>query len=237
MVFEKFFKNKIKSYKRSLVVPDNSPFSKSSAYYNYYSHPIMNYLNWNRLKIAFDLLKSYKLLNKNYEVLDAGCGGGIILPTLSKYYRKVCAVDYSEDINVVEEWFFNNNYGKNVHFQKADIRELPFNDEQFDMVFSLDVLEHILDVEVAIEEIKRVLKQKGHLLVTLPLEEFPHSVGRKVYGLGDPGHYKGSAKNSNDVLKIFLENEFIKLEDIKTPFKFLPSKINLYRVLLFKLET
>lgn len=237
MILGGFLRKKIESYKRLLVVSESCPFPKESSYhYNYYSYPVMNYLNWNRLKNAFELLKRHELLKNNFVVLDAGCGGGVILPTLVKYYREVFAVDYSEELTRVKEWFFNN-YGKNVHFKRADIRSLPFNNMQFDMIFSFDVLEHIKDVEVAINEIKRVLKHEGYLLVTLPLEEVPHKVGRLIYGLNEPDHYKGTAKNSEEILKVFLKNGFIKIEDIKTPFKFLPSKMNLYRILLLKKDS
>ena len=49
---------------------------------------------------------------------------------------------------------------------------LPFRDETFDVVFMLDVLEHIKKQDKAILEMKRVLKKNGYLLITSPALQF-----------------------------------------------------------------
>lgn len=51
---------------------------------------------------------------------------------------------------------------------RADALALPFPDNTFDAVFIFDVLEHIDADDVALEELRRVLKPRGHLLVTVP---------------------------------------------------------------------
>lgn len=51
---------------------------------------------------------------------------------------------------------------------RADATALPFRDHAFDAVFIFDVLEHIDAEELALKELGRVLKPKGHLLVTVP---------------------------------------------------------------------
>ncbi len=53
----------------------------------------------------------------------------------------------------------------NVHFQIADIMNLPFDDETFDHVFICFVLEHLPDPVGALLSLKRVLKKEGSITV------------------------------------------------------------------------
>jgi hypothetical protein len=50
-----------------------------------------------------------------------------------------------------------------------DLSRLTFDDEQFDLVISFDVLEHVPDYHAALREIVRVLKPGGRLLMTAPI--------------------------------------------------------------------
>lgn len=56
----------------------------------------------------------------------------------------------------------------------ADLLELPFEDNSFDIVTCREVIEHVEDEQKALKEIKRVLKPHGYLLITTPnLYNFP----------------------------------------------------------------
>jgi len=54
---------------------------------------------------------------------------------------------------------------------KADICALPFNNDQYDLIFCNHVLEHIQDDKKAMEELYRVLKKGGTLIAQVPLNE------------------------------------------------------------------
>ena len=54
---------------------------------------------------------------------------------------------------------------------KADICALPFNNDQYDLIFCNHVLEHIEDDKKAMEELYRVLKKGGTLIAQVPLNE------------------------------------------------------------------
>ena len=54
---------------------------------------------------------------------------------------------------------------------KADICALPFNNDQYDLIFCNHVLEHIPDDKKAMEELYRVLKKGGTLIAQVPLNE------------------------------------------------------------------
>lgn len=70
----------------------------------------------------------------------------------------------------------------------ADVHDLPFKDEEFDVVLCIEVLEHVLDPKKAIAEMKRVLKKEGSLILTTrfvyPIHDAPHDYWRFTkYGL------------------------------------------------------
>ena len=104
--------------------------------------------------------KLYKNKN-NLNILDIGCGTGIIMQKLSKY-GKVYGIDVSDDALK----FCKARNLKNI--KKASVMKIPFKNNSFDLVGCFDVLYHkgINDDLKAIKEIYRVLKKSGRLLVT-----------------------------------------------------------------------
>lgn len=99
--------------------------------------------------------------------LDVGCHGGTFTKiVLSKIGSKdLYGIDISKP--AIEYIKKKIPYG---HFQAADVQQLPFKDNFFDAVFCLEVLEHVDDPEMALKEIKRVLKKDGYGVVLVPSE-------------------------------------------------------------------
>jgi ubiquinone/menaquinone biosynthesis C-methylase UbiE len=55
---------------------------------------------------------------------------------------------------------------------KMDITDIQYPDNTFDIIFCLDVLEHVIDAEKAISELYRVLKKDGWgLIISTPISE------------------------------------------------------------------
>jgi ubiquinone/menaquinone biosynthesis C-methylase UbiE len=98
-------------------------------------------------------------------------------------------------------------YKTTIDFHVGDIAELPFEDERFDRVYSISVLEHMEQGqdEKAMKEMSRVLKPGGRLLVTVDFA--PNPMPRKSYtekdihrlikisGLELSGNYDYSTRN------------------------------------------
>lgn len=55
-----------------------------------------------------------------------------------------------------------------VELHNLDTDPLPFPDEHFDIVFAFEVFEHLANPQFALEEVYRVLKQKGRFLLSIP---------------------------------------------------------------------
>ena len=98
-------------------------------------------------------------------VLDLGCGDGSITMLLAKRVgaRRVYGVDLDE--GALAEAF---KRGLNVF--KADLSKdpLPLPDESVDLVLALEVIEHLMNPDHMLREIRRVLRRGGSLVVSTP---------------------------------------------------------------------
>ncbi|MBK8293989.1 MAG: class I SAM-dependent methyltransferase [Solirubrobacterales bacterium] len=97
-------------------------------------------------------------------VLDAGCGEGESLERLARYLPdQVSGVDLNP-----ESVEFTRKRIPEGDFQVADILDLPFPDDSFDLVFCLEVLEHIPEPWAAVAELARVCR--GDIVISVPSE-------------------------------------------------------------------
>ena len=114
-----------------------------------------------RRKIVLDFIRQRYPNRHDLEILDAGCGTGVMLQELQPLGTAV-GVDISE-----EALQFCRKRGlENV--RNADVLELPFKARHFDFVAALDVVEHIDDDVRALREFWRVLKPGGRLFIFVP---------------------------------------------------------------------
>jgi ubiquinone/menaquinone biosynthesis C-methylase UbiE len=112
-------------------------------------------------------------------VLDAGCGGGMQLKELVQIYGSGAV---GIDLSPISLALCKERSTTAYPIEKlinSSVSELPFKDETFNAVVSLDVLYHkgIPDDVAALKEVERVLKEDGILILNLPAYEFlsgPH---------------------------------------------------------------
>lgn len=114
-----------------------------------------------------DLLHADTIYSAGSLVLEAGCGVAAQTITLAKNSPTalITSVDISES-SIAEAKRKAADAGlTNVHFQQADIFNLPFTDESFDHVFICFVLEHLPCPAEALLSLKRFLKKGGTITV------------------------------------------------------------------------
>jgi SAM-dependent methyltransferase len=75
---------------------------------------------------------------------------------------------------------------------KVDLQDLPFDDSSYDFIFASHVLEHIPDDQMAIREIRRVLKPNGVAILPVPVVcektiEYPEANPHEAYHMRAPG--------------------------------------------------
>jgi ubiquinone/menaquinone biosynthesis C-methylase UbiE len=99
---------------------------------------------------------------RHQRVLDAGCGGGRYSVALSRLgFGKVVGLDWStQGIALATERAAQAGV-RDVTYVTGDVLALPFEDREFDVVFSNGVLHHTTDTRRGVREMARVLKPGG----------------------------------------------------------------------------
>ena len=104
--------------------------------------------------------------NENNKIIDVGCGMGLMLEELS-HYGKIFGMDFEPE---AVEFCKNSLGGGNVF----DVRvgsipyDVPFQENFFDYVFALDVIEHVENDIEALIVLKKLLRPNGKLILTVP---------------------------------------------------------------------
>jgi ubiquinone/menaquinone biosynthesis C-methylase UbiE len=112
-----------------------------------------------------ELYDKVDLKNKK-EILDVGCGtGAVTLDIAQSTSGNVTGIDIdSEKLEEAKKVLSNI---PNIKLMEADVLDLPFEDETFDLVVFTVVLIYIKDQQKAITEMARVTKKDGFVLATL----------------------------------------------------------------------
>ncbi|MFH1749643.1 MAG: class I SAM-dependent methyltransferase [bacterium] len=98
-------------------------------------------------------------------ILDAGCGNGFFTNQLAQRAKKVVGIDISDKLLKHAR---ENIKTENVSLKKADLtKELPFQDDQFDIVISIMVLQYLPQIKKFVSECSRILKPDGKLIVII----------------------------------------------------------------------
>lgn len=100
-------------------------------------------------------------------VLDAGCGEGNVAMYLAEHHGlKVDAIDLLNfNITNAKANATRQNQGQNVTFQVGTYMQLPYADNSFDAVYTMETLVHAPDYREALSEFLRVLKPGGKLVL------------------------------------------------------------------------
>jgi SAM-dependent methyltransferase len=115
--------------------------------------------------------------------LDIGIGLGAIANRLREHAEEFIGIDISgENLTRIRQ----QTQGESVDLLKMSSEHLGFSGSLFDIVLLIDVLEHVADDKRTLDEIFRVLRPGGFLIVTAPNKLFPiethgcHIRGRQV---------------------------------------------------------
>jgi 2-polyprenyl-3-methyl-5-hydroxy-6-metoxy-1,4-benzoquinol methylase len=124
---------------------------------NPFDHPPANWSPEN-FQYHWDFFKPYA----RGALLDYGCGRGDFTRLLKPYGSSIHGVDVSENALQLARQATPDS---DIDFQLLSDSKIPFPANFFDTIVSVDVLEHILDIETALEEIHRTLKPGGYFLL------------------------------------------------------------------------
>lgn len=116
-----------------------------------------------------------ELLNpqKKEKILEAGCSWGFYLTLINKVFRDVHL--YGVDIDEKSLFFAKRDLkATGIKILKSDLqKKLPFRNNFFDKIIISEVAEHLTDDKKAFQQLLRVLKPGGTLIVTVPNKNYP----------------------------------------------------------------
>ncbi len=108
---------------------------------------------------------------KAAKVLNLGTGEGDYDPMIAEHCKQLISCDINEaDIAWAREI---NSQVANLEYRVENALELSFEDNSFDLLVSVDVMEHVGEPERMTREVARVLKPGGLALITFPQINFP----------------------------------------------------------------
>lgn len=103
-------------------------------------------------------------------VLEVGFGAGVTFPNLHKIYQEIYGLDLNAPTGEVADVF--KAMGIETHLQNGNVLSMPYEDDFFDTVLLISILEHLKPSEQqqAFGEIRRVLKPNGQVVYGVPIE-------------------------------------------------------------------
>jgi 2-polyprenyl-3-methyl-5-hydroxy-6-metoxy-1,4-benzoquinol methylase len=96
------------------------------------------------------------------KILDAGCGTGSLARIIACNYQAEISGCDTSDSRIAEAQGLSNG---SLHYFKANLVNMPVCDNHYDVIFIRFVLEHTLEPHRIIQELTRILKPGGHLVV------------------------------------------------------------------------
>jgi SAM-dependent methyltransferase len=141
-----------------MVINEKSPL--------YFEHIGFKFSEW---ASPYDARQRVKLIKKmmppnamQTSCLEVGCGTGMITGSLLPLVRKLSVVDISTKLAQA----VGSRFG--IDWKAMDACDLQFPNDSFDLVVSSECIEHTSNPKKALQEMARVLKSGGTLIVTSP---------------------------------------------------------------------
>ena len=145
-------------------------------------YPAMEHLNYIDFEPAlhrarFVIAQLAKLDAERGRFLDAGCGPGVLLSLILQ--AKAEWIGQGIDISAsccdyARKLVQRKGVDDRARLDVGDIRDLPYDDEEFDLVVAVEVLAHVRDSEVGMRELLRVLEPGGRCILALPVNLQAH---------------------------------------------------------------
>jgi ubiquinone/menaquinone biosynthesis C-methylase UbiE len=138
-------------------------------FFYYYCRHITDPNNFQKyvlnLQYLFDLTKRPI---KDARILDVGCGFGVdSMIMASMGAREVCGIDVNPSwVESIEKYMKELKWQLPIKVKVADAAKLPYPDNTFDFLISVEAISHYRNVEGFFNEAHRVLKRGGMLIVS-----------------------------------------------------------------------
>ena len=112
-----------------------------------------------KIKIHFKLKKDKSNYLEGLNVLDIGCGGGLISEPIARLGANVTGIDASEK-NITIAKLHSKKNGLKINYLHASPENLEYI-EKFDIILNLEIVEHVNNVNLYIKSCYKLLKKNG----------------------------------------------------------------------------
>ena len=131
----------------------------------YYYWPVLGRMYRQRVEMALGECTG------GQRILEVGFGTGLAFPNLHDSYREIHGIDLTADIQAVKSVF--DSMGIPLLLEQGDVLDMPYENDFFDTVLLISILEHLKPVELeqAFVEVRRVLKPGGQMVYGTPVEK------------------------------------------------------------------
>ena len=129
----------------------------------------LHQFNPERIKYIRDnTIKHFNLTNKdkpfkNLNILDIGCGGGLLSEPMSRLGGNVTGIDASEK-NIISAKFHAKQNNLNISYFCNSPENFKSN-KKFDLVLNMEIVEHVEDVNFFIKKSSELLKKNGLMFI------------------------------------------------------------------------
>ncbi|MEM3192378.1 MAG: class I SAM-dependent methyltransferase [Candidatus Parvarchaeota archaeon] len=140
------------------------------------------------------------------DTLDVGGIGINTFQSVLDGCEKITLSPYTElEFKLAESLKRANKEFEEVNIVKDDAEKLAsFDDESFDQILVIDVLEHVTNLDRALEQIYRVLRKNGIVIISVPTHYYPTFFGQKFdMEIGHLRHF-----STTELSKIMLDYGF-----------------------------
>ena len=159
----------------------------------------------------YDVLVDEIQKSQSGKILDVGCGNGNLFTMLPDGKYDLYGVDFSENM-IIEA---KRNCEFKASFSVADAERLPFDDYTFDMIVCNASFHHYIHPNIVLEEMHRVLKDGGKILIGDPyIPTAVRGLINVVLKFSDEGDYH--IYGLNEMKKIFEKNGFTPISSTRT---------------------
>lgn len=160
-----------------------------------------------------NLRHKYKLASNGLKVgkvLDIGCGVGDFLHTAEMHGWECTGVEPSEDAKVIAQKRMNG-----IIISSEDLENIP--EGYFDLITMWHVLEHVDDLKWQVEQLRRLVKPKGRVVIALPnYKSYDGQYYKELWAAYDvPRHLNHF--NKTTLTKIFKASgmELVKIDKLR----------------------
>lgn len=128
--------------------------------------------NFNPIRVEYITQKICDHLNiersadclKNINFLDVGCGGGLLCEPIRRLGGNVTGIDAAEK-NIKIASIHSEKSNLDIDYRNITVEELVKENKKFDIVLTMEVVEHVADVENFLKNCSKLVKPNGLLFV------------------------------------------------------------------------